>query len=186
MFRSDLAKPSSALFRHNLLGILESAIRSSNAQFENQDILNRLDIRLLDPGKTDSHRVGWDVFSLDYHVDVPINTVFTPSVMNTYLKIFNFLWRIKRVEHSLSSTWRTQIISTHTIAATRSVNFLSDLILNREIIGQIHQYYIQRNEMLHFMSNLQHYIMFEVLEYSWDMLVKDMKKVQLCCFRTDR
>lgn len=57
---------------HDLSGVLESAIRATNAQFEDEDILNRLDVRLLEvsPGDT-----GWDVFSLDYHVDGPIGTV---------------------------------------------------------------------------------------------------------------
>ena len=39
--------------------------RATNTQFEDPDILERLDVRLLDvqPGDT-----GWDVFSLDYKV----------------------------------------------------------------------------------------------------------------------
>jgi len=58
--------------RHNLSGVLESAIRATNAQFEDEDILNRLDVRLLEQSPGDN---GWDVFSLDYHVDGPIGTV---------------------------------------------------------------------------------------------------------------
>jgi len=67
-----LIKPATQLYLHNLSGILESAIRATNAQFENEDILNRLDVRFLElsPGDT-----GWDVFTLDYHVDGPIGTV---------------------------------------------------------------------------------------------------------------
>ena len=45
---------------------------------------------------------GWDVFQLDYEVDEPINTIMTPNVMQGYLKIFNLLWKIKRVEHMLN------------------------------------------------------------------------------------
>jgi gamma-tubulin complex component 3 len=71
-FREDLAKPAGSLYLHNLTGILETAIRATNAQFDDSDILKRLDVRLLEvsPGDT-----GWDVFSLDYHVDGPISTV---------------------------------------------------------------------------------------------------------------
>ena len=70
--REDLAKPASNLYLHNLTGILETAIRATNAQFDAADILRRLDVRLLDvsPGDT-----GWDVFSLEYRVDGPIRTV---------------------------------------------------------------------------------------------------------------
>ena len=27
--------------------------------------------------------------------------------MGKYLRVFNFLWRLKRVEHSLCATWQT-------------------------------------------------------------------------------
>lgn len=45
---------------------------ASNAQYEEPDILERLDVRLLEISPGD---LGWDVFSLDYHVDGPIGTV---------------------------------------------------------------------------------------------------------------
>lgn len=47
-FREELSKDARVIYRHNLTGGLETAIRSSNAQFENADILERLDVRLLD------------------------------------------------------------------------------------------------------------------------------------------
>jgi gamma-tubulin complex component 3 len=71
-FRPELIKPATLLYPHNLSSILESAIRVTNAQFEDADILNRLDVRLLEQSPGDT---GWDVFSLDYHVDGPIGTV---------------------------------------------------------------------------------------------------------------
>ena len=46
--REDLAKPAQTLFLHNLTGILETAIRATNAQFDDADILKRLDVRLLE------------------------------------------------------------------------------------------------------------------------------------------
>ena len=46
--REDLAKPASNLYLHNLTGILETAIRATNAQFDDSDILKRLDVRLLE------------------------------------------------------------------------------------------------------------------------------------------
>lgn len=49
-YRDDLAKPASNLYLHNLTGILETAIRATNAQFDDSDILKRLDVRLLEVG----------------------------------------------------------------------------------------------------------------------------------------
>ena len=45
--------------------LFQTAIRATNAQFEDQEILDRLDVRLLDVQPGD---YGWDVFSLDYKV----------------------------------------------------------------------------------------------------------------------
>lgn len=102
LVHDDLAKPANQLYRHNLNGLVETALRATNAQFEDQDVQTRLDIRLLEinPGDT-----GWDVFSLDYHVDQPLNTVVTPEIMLFYLRIFNFLWRARRMEHNLAQIW---------------------------------------------------------------------------------
>ena len=48
LIREDLAKPAGNLYLHNLNGILETAIRATNAQFDDADILKRLDVRLLE------------------------------------------------------------------------------------------------------------------------------------------
>ncbi|CAO3613996.1 unnamed protein product [Mucor hiemalis] len=151
----NLNKPATTLFRHNLTGILETAVRSSNAQYDDPEILNRLDVRLLEIQKDD---LGWDVFTLDYHVDTPINTVFNPSAMIQYLQIFNFLWRLKRVEYTLSASWK--------IWGKASREFSNLPELEQDL--QITQLTIQR--MIHFIYQLQHYVLFEVLECSWDKL----------------
>jgi hypothetical protein len=52
---------------------------------------------------------GWAVFSLDYHVDMPISLIFTPEAMSTYRTLFNFLWRIQHLHHSLASMWKRHI-----------------------------------------------------------------------------
>lgn len=144
----NLSKPANTLFRHNLTGILETAIRSCNAQYDDPAILNRLDVRLLEIQKDD---IGWDVFSLEYHVDAPINTVFSPAAMHQYLQAFNFLWRLKRVEYTLASAWRQWV------KASREFTSLSELY--QDI--QYAQLTIQR--MIHFIYQLQHYVLFEVL-----------------------
>lgn len=68
----ELQKPPAKLYRHNLSGILDGSLRSSNAQFEPSFVLNRVLVRLLEarPGDT-----GWEVFTLDYAIDAPLNAV---------------------------------------------------------------------------------------------------------------
>ena len=52
----ELRKRASQLYRHNLTGILEGALRSSNAQFQPSFVLDRIGIRLLEAAPGDS---GW-------------------------------------------------------------------------------------------------------------------------------
>ncbi|KAK3602163.1 hypothetical protein CHS0354_029168 [Potamilus streckersoni] len=55
LLEEDLAKPASNLYLHNLTGILETAIRATNAQFDDSDILARLDVRLLEVSEDRKH-----------------------------------------------------------------------------------------------------------------------------------
>ena len=65
-------------------------------------MLRRLDVRMMEY----SHgEIGWDVFTLEYKVDSPVNTVLDADSMVDYLKIFNHLWKIKRIESALSVAW---------------------------------------------------------------------------------
>ena len=50
---------------------------------------------------------GWEIFQLDYRVDdLPVlTTIFPNEVMIVFQKINNFLWKLKRVEHGLSTSW---------------------------------------------------------------------------------
>lgn len=58
---------------------------------------------------------GWDVFYLDYAVQAPISAVISPSAMAQYYRVFNFLWRLKRVEYGLSSVWKQHSIAEHSL-----------------------------------------------------------------------
>lgn len=49
--------------------------------------------------------LGWDVFNLEYKVDVPLDTILDPRSMEDYAKVFKHLWQIKRVEYSLTHVW---------------------------------------------------------------------------------
>ncbi|KAH0624549.1 hypothetical protein JD844_032153 [Phrynosoma platyrhinos] len=159
----ELARPATTLYQHNLTGILETAVRATNAQFDNPEILKRLDVRLLEvsPGDT-----GWDVFSLDYHVDGPIATVFTRECMSHYLRVFNFLWRAKRMEYILTDIWKGHMCN-------------AKLLKNMpELSGVLHQCHVLASEMVHFIHQMQYYITFEVLECSWDELWNKVQQAQ--------
>ncbi|TNN53887.1 Gamma-tubulin complex component 3 [Liparis tanakae] len=147
LLKPELVRPATTLYQHNLTGILETAVRATNAQYDNAEILKRLDVRLLEvsPGDT-----GWDVFSLDYHVDGPIATVFTRECMGHYLRVFNFLWRAKRMEYTLTDIWKGQMCNAKLLKTMP------------ELSGVLHQCHILASEMVHFIHQMQYYITFEV------------------------
>ncbi|XP_041935624.1 gamma-tubulin complex component 3 [Alosa sapidissima] len=163
LLKPELARPATTLYQHNLTGILETAVRATNAQFDSPEILKRLDVRLLEvsPGDT-----GWDVFSLDYHVEGPIATVFTRECMSHYLRVFNFLWRAKRMEYILTDIWKGQMCNAKLLKSMP------------ELSGELHQCHILASEMVHFIHQMQYYITFEVLECSWDELWNKVQQAQ--------
>ncbi|KAI9247542.1 Spc98 family-domain-containing protein [Sporodiniella umbellata] len=156
----QLDQPASQLFRHHLTSVLETAVRSSNAQYDDPEILQKLDVRLLEAQRDD---LGWDVFSLDYRVDTPLDTVIHSGAMTQYLQIFNFLWRLKRIQYTLSTSWK------QCGKSGRQFSHLPELLKDlREI-----QMTIQK--MIHFIYQLQHYVLFEVLECSWEKLENEIE-----------
>ena len=154
---SNLDNPAGSQYRHTLTAQLEHAIRGSNAQYDSQDVLRRLDARLVELSHGD---VGWDVFTLEYKVDAPVDVVITPWASKQYLVIFNLLWRVKRVEFALGSTWRRCMTGARGVLATVDDKLSRDWKAARCCIA----------EMIHFVNQLQYYILFEVIEASWDQL----------------
>ncbi|KAI9813231.1 MAG: Microtubule-nucleating Tub4p (gamma-tubulin) complex component [Pycnora praestabilis] len=160
---SHLDRPANTLQRHNLTAQLEHAILGSNAQFETPDVLRRLDARMLEL----SHgEIGWDVFTLEYKIHAPVDVVITPWGSKQYLKVFNFLWRVKRVEFALGTTWRRCMTGARGVLASVADKVGSDWKVARCCVA----------EMIHFVCQLQYYILFEVIEASWDTLQEAMTK----------
>jgi len=160
---SNLDRPANTQYRHTLTAQLEHAVRNSNAQFDSPDVLRRLDSRMLEL----SHgEIGWDVFTLEYKIDAPVDVIVTPFGSKQYLKVFNFLWRVKRVEFALGSTWRRCMTGARGVLGTVSDKVGSDWKKVRCGIA----------EMVHFIDQLQYYILFEVIESSWNELQEALHK----------
>ena len=184
----ELSAPATTLYPHNLAGILETAIRATNAQFEDQEILDRLDVRLLDVQPGDS---GWDVFSLDYKVTGPISAVFGRRTITRYLMLFNSLWRAKRMEWILARVWTRQT-SLHKLALPQVPELQPILhtanLLSSEMIHFVHQVRTKTCLTtvpiwisfltLSFAFQMSYYTAFEVMECSWDELMKRLKTAE--------
>jgi len=164
-----LGQKASGLSIYKLNSGFDAAVRASGAQYDDADVLGRLGAHMMP--HTDQE-TGWDVFSLRYHVDVPLSTVFTADALSKYLRIFNFLWRLKRVEHALSATWQ---------AMKPSAPAIHDLMkaipgdAARGLSFELKRCHVLRNQMSHFCTALQYYMMFEVLEDGWGAFVKEIQ-----------
>ncbi|KAK9289800.1 hypothetical protein L1049_007960 [Liquidambar formosana] len=163
----ELSEPANTISSFKLAGLLESAVRSSNAQYDDRDVLDRLRVKMMPHGTGDR---GWDVFSLDYDARVPLDTVFTESVMARYLRIFNFLWKLRRVEHALIGAWKA--MKPNCIASLSFTKLQGAVKL--QLLSTLRRCQVLWDEMNHFVSNLQYYIMFEVLEVSWSDFSNEM------------
>jgi gamma-tubulin complex component 3 len=159
----NLDRPAFAQYRHTLTAQLEHAIRGSNAQYDSEEVLRRLDARMLQLSHGD---IGWDCFTLEYKIDAPVDVVVTEWGNRQYLKVFNFLWRVKRVEFALSSTWRKCMTGSRGVLQTSDDQVLQIWKSTRGVLA----------EMVHFVGQLQYYILFEVIESSWTELQKNIRK----------
>ncbi|KAG5637370.1 hypothetical protein H0H81_004795 [Sphagnurus paluster] len=151
----------SALKNYLLLGHgdfadrLMEALGSSNAIHDPLDVRRRLDARMLEY----SHgEIGWDVFTLEYKVDAPIDTVLDPASMEQYLKIFRYLWQLKRMEGALNTGWMRIAGGTRSFLRVPELEF------------EWHRIRIVVAEMVHFVRQLQTYCHLEVIECSWKIL----------------
>ncbi|XP_066140497.1 gamma-tubulin complex component 3 homolog isoform X1 [Euwallacea fornicatus] len=158
----ELNKSAGAIYGHTLSGILESAIRVTNAQYEDEDTLKRLTTTFMSHSIGD---VGWDVFSLVYIVDGPIGTIFQPT-MPTYQSLFGALWKAKRTEYVLANMRRQQL----------SMSKLFRRI--KELKPVMHLIHILTTKMIHFIHQTQYYFLFEVLECSWDEMQTQVNKAE--------
>lgn len=126
--------------------------------------------------------IGWDVFTLEYKVDAPINTVLDSESMIKYLKLFNHLWKMKRIESTLSKTWMRVAGGSRTFLrlpgkhATIFTNSPRNEGLLLDMQYQWHQIRIVMAEMIHFIRQMQAYCQLEVIECSWKNLVEFIQR----------
>ncbi|KAF6762275.1 gamma-tubulin complex, DGRIP91/SPC98 component [Ephemerocybe angulata] len=157
----SLSRSANTLYRHNLTATLESAIRSSNAQHDPPDVLRQLDARMLEY----SHgEIGWDVFTLEYKVEAPIDTVLDSLALEDYLKLFRHLWQMKRIEKTLDRGWM------------RITGGAKTFIRVPELEPEWHKVRLQTAEMVHFIRQLEAFCRLEVIECSWKILIDFLDK----------
>ncbi|KAL5248694.1 hypothetical protein ACHWQZ_G017775, partial [Mnemiopsis leidyi] len=133
-----------------------TAQRATNAQYHDVDVIRRVSVIKLEESSGDT---GWDVFTIDYVLNCPLTVIVNQDSRETYLCIFRMLWKTKRIEHGLRRIWGKTTTWDRTLP-----HVIGDIRGFRHLINII------CCEMQHFISQVQYYINFEVLECSWKEL----------------
>ncbi|CCH60344.1 hypothetical protein TBLA_0C05460 [Henningerozyma blattae CBS 6284] len=149
--KETLMQNATALQGHSIFRNIKYSISLSSLKYwlstpDNGYIVNGLDARLLN---SNHGSLGWDVFTLDYSIPVPISLVLNPKNNATnknrkeYLQIFNFLWRIKKNNYMNTVKWR------ESIPLIQNLRYLNndDLSYNRDITRKISRMNILRNKI---------------------------------------
>eukprot|EP00984_Skeletonema_dohrnii_P016403 scaffold7279_cov142-Skeletonema_dohrnii-CCMP3373.AAC.1 len=196
---------TAGIYNHTLASLLEGSLRTTNARYLPNYVLRNLGVRLMidekdsdrywmgQPSKTKSDEMTpwvdneasiqdpWDYVCIDYQINSPLDAVVHDSAMSTYHHVFLFLFRLKRVEWMLNNSWRQSTALNHSILVETKAGG-ADAPAISEAAG--HSSYLlrrissTRQTMLHFISNLQNYLMFEVLEGGWEGLERSIKKAK--------
>jgi gamma-tubulin complex component 3 len=164
---AELYKEAKEVYKHQLMGVVDMAVRQSNAQFCPPDVLARLGVKLLPPS---SGERAWDVFLLDYKIDKPLHVVFTTAAMQQYERAFAFLFKLKRSSHALSSCWSQHMALQRFLVSCGAHIGSRAPELGLEMRQTLHRCTCLRNEMHHFIQNIHSYVMCEVVEIAWAKL----------------
>lgn len=157
--KEELDRPAKDLYQHALFSIVAASVRATS-QFDDAQILEHLDVKLVHA--IDGDR-GWDIFTLQYTVHGPLATILELN-MGKYQELFKPLWKAKHTEFVLDNIWKDQMLN-----AKRLRNHMPEL---HALTYRLHAY---TSEMIHFIHQMQYYILFEVIECSW---VNFIKRVQ--------
>lgn len=162
-----LNRPAGSLFRHNLVGVLESSIEGTRGPNEADWLLANLDVRLLSNDQiSGSGATGWDVFALDYRVSFPVDCVLDPQSMQEYSKLSRYIWGLKRLEAVLSRCW--QNLRNAQVSVSKSVK--------RELRGDLRKMELLQYEMISFVRQALS-VCFETISAEWDAFEGSLNKL---------
>ena len=152
---STLNQPAAKIYKHTLISILETAIKSSNSQYHDPEFITRLKIDLED---SRNKRTGWDIFALEYSVDPPLNTFFSEEICQKYRKIFVFLWKVKRVHFVINSLDK--------------LNDFTDIQSIPKIFQKLKKVFFSGHQISHFINIFSSYLMVDSIDGLWEKFFK--------------
>lgn len=160
-----LSVPSNSLSGHQLTNLLQEAVLSTTVRYQlnlsdEHNVLNNLDARLLEIGHGN---IGWDVFTLDYQLQLPISLILNND-MNShkkdYLKVFNYLWKFKRLEALFTDAWVQQ----------KNYRQSGVLSANGSLFKKINRIRLIQNFLRDFSRTIERFILVEIIDMRYKKL----------------
>jgi gamma-tubulin complex component 3 len=162
-----LNRPAGSLFRHNLVGVLESSIECTRDPREPDWLLANLDVRLLSNDQiSGSSATGWDVFALDYRVSFPVDCILDPQSMQEYSKLSRYIWGLKRLEAVLSRCWQN----------LRDCQISVSKVVKKELRADLRKMELLQYEMISFVRQALS-VCFETISGEWDVFEDILNKM---------
>ncbi|KAK8960428.1 hypothetical protein KSP40_PGU001175 [Platanthera guangdongensis] len=124
---------------------------------------------------------GWDEIALEYSVNWPLQLLFTPEVLSKYLKVFQYLIRLKRTQMELEKLWAGAMHQDHVDFANHRRD-KKNFSLSQHHRLRIRPMWRVREHMTFLIRNLQFYIQVDVIESQWNLL---QANVQTSCDFTE-
>lgn len=178
-------EPSNNLTSNQLSSILIESINNSAIKNYSHEFINRLDARVLDL----SHgNIGWEVFTMEYKIgDLSIENILNYNqILLEYLKIFNFLWKLRHLNFLLNDNylefnyiWKNdlkKILEKYNRLkklTRRNENYRLS-IRDKKILWLIKSFKVInliRSQLINFMNNLIEFFSFDIIETNFEKLI---------------
>jgi gamma-tubulin complex component 3 len=197
---------TAGIYDHTLSALLEGSLRSTTARFLPNFVLGNLGAKMFMVDKNDTNRYWmgppptakevemtpwrdgdasnqdpWDFIYLEYKINSPLDAIVHASAMEKYRQVFLFLFRLKRVEWMLNNSWRQSTALNHAILVETKAGGVDSPTISEAAEHSsflLRRISSTRQTMLHFISNLQNYLMFEVLEGGWEGLKESVRSAR--------
>ncbi|WJX19919.1 Gamma-tubulin complex component 4 [Trifolium repens] len=113
---------------------------------------------------------GWDGIALEYSIDWPLHLFFTQEVLSKYLKVFQYLLRLKRTQMELEKLWASVMHQYHSVFAKNKKSDQDKSPTTQLREQRFRSMWRVREHMAFLIRNLQFYIQVDVIESQWNIL----------------
>ncbi|KAL6944360.1 hypothetical protein ACO0RG_001096 [Hanseniaspora osmophila] len=148
--------------------IAKSSFRNMLNKEDRNMVLNRIDARILEVGHGS---IGWNVFTLDYIIPKELEPIFSKQTQRTYLKLFNFFWRLKRVQYLFAKEWN----SNNAVLASLKKLAIKKSPLIRDIVGKVSRLNCCKNIMHQFLCSIESYLKFFLVDANFQECIHEFE-----------